>query len=127
MGELLYKTLAYSGFIVSPLCCGWAWWSWLKTEKSSIRRWRRAASELGLGLLTAGIGLGVFSISYLYKHPELGRPGLPDATITSMETGAVVGLAALLVSLFAKSWTRIALLLSSIGLLWFLYLIALSP
>jgi hypothetical protein len=127
MGELFYKTLAYSGFIVSPLCCGWAWWSWLKTEKSSIRRWRRAASELGLGLLTGGIGLALFSISYLYKHPFLDGPGLPDPTIRSMEAGAVFGLAAFLMSFLAKSWTRIAMVLSSIGLLWCLYLIALSP
>jgi len=127
MGEVIYKTLAYGGFIVPPLCCVWAWWSWIRTEKSSIRPWRRAASELGLGLLTAGIGLGAFSISYLYKHAEPGGLGLPDATITSMETGAVVGLAALLISFFAKSWTRIALAMSSIGLLWFLYLIAISP
>jgi len=44
-----------------------------------------------------------------------------------MESGAVVGLAALLTSFFAKSWTRIALIRSSIGLLWFSCLIALSP
>jgi hypothetical protein len=70
-------------------------------------------------LLSAGIGLATFSISYLHNHPELGGLGLPDPTITSMETGAVVGAAALLVALFAKSWTRIALVSSSIGLLWF--------
>jgi len=127
MAEFIYKTLAYGGFIVAPLYCGWAWWSWLKAEKSSIQRWRRAASELGLGLLTAGIGLGVFSISYLYKHPYLGGLGLPGATITSMEAGAVFGLAAFLMSFLAKSWTRIAMVSSSIGLLWCLYLIALSP
>jgi len=44
-----------------------------------------------------------------------------------MEIGAAVAIAALLAALFAKSWTRLALASSSLGLLWFLFLIALSP
>jgi hypothetical protein len=44
-----------------------------------------------------------------------------------MEIGAVGALGALLVALFAKAWTRFALVLSSFGLLCFFFLIALSP
>jgi len=125
MNEFFYKTIAYQSFVVPPLCYVWAWWSWIQTEKAAVPRWRRAISEISLGLLSAGIGLGAFSISYLYAHPEHG--GLPDATIWSMEAGAIFGILALVTSTFSKSWTRIALVLSSADLLFFLYLIALSP
>ena len=127
MGEFFYKAITYGSFVLPPLCCGWAWWSWVRSVKSSIQPWRRAASEISLGLLSAGIGLGTFSISYLYSHPMLGGLGLPDPTIWSMEAGAIMGALALLVALLAESWTRIALLLSSIGLLFFLFTLAISP
>jgi hypothetical protein len=63
---------------------------------------------------------------YFYRHPEI-HPGLPEATIATMEAGAVVTCVTLLMSFFAKSWTRVALLLSSISLLWVFFLIALTP
>jgi len=78
-------------------------------------------------LLSAGIVLGALSISYLYAHPEPGELGLPDATIKSMEAGAIFGILALVAAVFSKSSTRVALVLSSADLLFFLYLIALSP
>jgi hypothetical protein len=81
---------------------------------------------LSLGLVSAGICLGAISLSYIYWRPE-SRPGLPTPTIVTMEIGAVVALGALLAALFAKAWTRFALVLSSLGLLWFFFLIALSP
>ena len=127
MGEFFYKSITYGSFVLPPLCCGWAWWSWIRSEKSSIRPWRRTASELGLALLSAGICLGAFSIAYLYTHPMLGGLGLPDPTIWSMEAGAIVGVVALLLAPLAKSWTRVALILSSISLLFFLFTIAISP
>lgn len=125
MNEFFYKTVTYQSFVVPPLCYVWAWWSWIHTEKSGVPPWRRAISEISLGLLFTGIGLGAFSISYLYTYPMQG--GLPDATIWSMEAGAIFGILALLTSMFSKSWTRVALVLSSADLLFFLYLIALSP
>jgi hypothetical protein len=127
MPDFFYKSFEYSLFIVPPLACAWAWWSWIRAEKSSIRPWRRVFSELSLGFLSAGIGLATFSISYLYTHLELVPNGFPPATINSLELGAIVGLIALLTAFFAKSQTRVALLLSSIGLMMFLYALAISP
>ena len=127
MNEFLYKVLSYQTFVVPPLCCGWAWWSWIRTDKSAIPQWRRIASKISLSLLSAGIGLGAFSISYLFAHPEPGVVGLPDATIWSLQVGTVFGILALVTAVFSKSWTRVALVLSSADLLFFLYLIALSP
>src|SRR6267143_1403762 len=123
MDRFLNELVLYTSVAWPVSCAIWAWRSWIRTEKSSIRRWRRASSILRLGLVSAGICLGAFSSGYIYWRPEPG-PGLPTRTIITMEIGAI---AALLAALFAKSWTRLALASSSLGLLWFLFLIALSP
>src|SRR5713101_4351648 len=108
MDRFLNELVLYTS-VAWPLSCAiWAWWSWIRTEESSVRRWRRASSILSLGLVSAGICLGAFSLGYLYWRPEPG-PGLPTATIITMETGAAVALGTLLAAPFAKSWTRVAL------------------
>src|SRR5215467_11465694 len=127
MSKFFYRVLTYQTFIVPPLCCGWAWWLWMRADKSAMQRWRRIASKISLGLLSAGIGLGAFSISYLFAHHEQGGMALPNATVRSMLAGAVFAILALVTAVFSKSWTRVALVLSSADLLFLLYLIALSP
>ena len=126
MSHIVQTVVEYGSFALPPVSYGLALWSWHHAKESSLPSWRRAASALGVVLVGASLLLAVVSLNDFYRHPE-SRPGLPQGTILSMEAGAVVGVFAFAVSLFAKAWTRVSLAICSLSLLWVFFLIALSP
>lgn len=126
VSEILEKVVEYGTVALPVVSYGWALWSWRTADYSALRPWRRATMVLAVVLTGVGLCLAAFSIIEIYRHPEVSA-ALPEASIVSMEVGALVALVALGVSLFAKSWPRIALVLSALCLLWLFFLIALSP
>jgi hypothetical protein len=126
MDGFLNAFVLYTSVAAPVLFAAWAWRSWFKTGTSSLSPWRRAATVISLSLLSCDMCVGAFALAFIYLRPS-SDPGLPQPTITALQIGAPLAAVALLCSCFAKSWTRLALILSGVGLLWFFFLIALSP
>jgi hypothetical protein len=108
-----------------PLSCGWAWWLWThKPESSSVPQWRKIATKSSLLLLTLSIAFGAFAYIYWRQFPN---PSPPEPVFVSTWCGLVSALLAVPLSIFAKSWTRIALVLCCVALFGFYFLMFLSP
>lgn len=110
--------------MVLPFACyAWALWCWSHRDNSSLPTWRGWATTITVVLAGVSLALATFVLFDIYRHPiETSK-----TEIESVETGALVGLLGLLLSVFARSWTRIALSFSCASLLWVFFLIALSP
>lgn len=110
-----------------PLSCGWAWWLWRrKPQSTSVPQWRQTATKSSLVLLTTGIGFGAFAFIYWQQFPE-SNPSPPEATFVSTCCGLVLTVLAVPLSIFAKSWTRVALVVCSVALFGFYFLMFVSP
>jgi hypothetical protein len=90
MDRFLNDFVLYTSAAGLVLFGAWAWWSWFRLERSSVSSWRRTASVISLSLVSSRVCLGAFALAYLYLQPESG-PGLPQPTITAMQTGASLG------------------------------------
>jgi EamA domain-containing membrane protein RarD len=110
-----------------PLSCGWAWWLWTrKPQSTSVPRWRKVATTSGLVLATLSIAFGGFA--YIYWRWLSGySPSPPEPVFVSTSCGLVSAVLALPFSVFAKSWTRTALVLCCVALFGFYFLMFLSP
>jgi hypothetical protein len=126
MDDALHKFIEL-GITALPLVCFvGAFCFWSVVDKSGIKRWRLRSTWVAFALMFVAICLGAYALACVYRYPQ-SNPGLPDQTIWSMVAGALLALLALPVTFMAKSWTRVALFLSSASLLFFFYLLAISP
>ena len=108
-----------------PLTCGLAWWSKLrKSRATSSPAWRKTAANAGLVLSTLSIGFGGFAYFYWREFPGTAPPW---PTFVSTWCGLVLAVLALPLSVFSASWTRVGLVVCSITLLGFYFLMFLSP
>jgi len=110
-----------------PLSCGWAWWLWIrKPQSTSVPQWRKIATNSSLVLLTLSIAFGGFAYIYWRWLPG-NNPGPPEPAFVSTWCGLVLTVLAAPLSVFAKSWTRITLVVCCFALLGFYFLMFLSP
>src|SRR5438128_448614 len=123
MDRFLDYIIPFGSLSLPPMFLAWAWLSSIKGRDKSLSQWRRSLTIFGLVLVSASTCLAAFSFAYWRTHFDFNQ-GLPHATIVTMESGSCLATLALIVSLFSKRWTRAALLLSSLSLLWVFLLIA---
>jgi hypothetical protein len=114
------------GFLwMPPFSCACAWWFSLRDSPNiGVSRWLRATTWTGLLLATLSIVFGAFALGYWRRHPE-GNPPYP--TFVTTYIGAALALLSLPFALLATSWNRVALVLCSLGLLGFYFVMFLSP
>lgn len=109
-----------------PLSCTCAWWLWIrKYEFVPIPRWRRSATGVALIAVTLSIALGAFALLYWHQFPGEGNP--PSPTRITTLAGFALAMFAIPFCILAKSWTRIALVLSCVGLLGFYFGMFVAP
>lgn len=110
-----------------PLACyTWALWCWGHRDRSSIPSWRRSSTRLSVVLAGVTLALAAFVFIDMY-HYSVAQFAPSKAAIASVEAGVLLGLLGMLLSVFARSWTRIAIFFSCASLLWVCFLIILSP
>jgi hypothetical protein len=110
-----------------PLSCTCAWWLWLsKHESVPIPRWRRSATAIALMAVTLSIALGAFAFIYWRRFPGHG-PDPPSPTRIATLAGFALAVFAVPFSVLAKSWTRLALVLSCLCLLGFYFGMFVAP
>jgi hypothetical protein len=110
-----------------PLSCGWAWWlSARNPQSTSVPQWRQTATKSSLVLLTLSIGFGGFAFICWQRFPG-NNPSPPEAAFVSTWCGLVLTALAVPLSVFAKSWTRIALVVCCVALFGFYFIMFLSP
>jgi len=109
------------------LGCALAWWFWTRARLSAaVPRWRRIAATVGLLLVSASIIFGAFAWIYWMRYPD-PDPGPPGPTFISTYVGVFLAAISVPVLLCATGRTRAMLLLSSVGLFGFYFLMFLSP
>jgi hypothetical protein len=107
--------------------CAFAWWFWTQAQLlAAVPRWRRIAAKVSLFLISASIAFGAFAWIYWMRSAEPG-PGPPKPTFISTYVGFFLVAISVPVLLCAKGRTRAMLLLSSVGLFGFYFLMFLSP
>lgn len=117
----------FAFLFLPPLSCTFAWWLWIRKDESvSIPRWRRSATAIGLIAVTVSIVLGAFALLYWHRFPGRG-PDPPSATRITTLSGFALLVFAVPFCVLAKSWTRLALVLSCIGLLGFYFGMFVAP
>ena len=109
------------------LGCALAWVFWTQARQSAaVPRWRRIAAAVGLLLVSASIAFGAFAWIYWMRSLEPGT-GPPGPTFISTYVGLFLVVISVPVLLCAKGRVRAMLLMSSVGLFGFYFLMFLSP
>ncbi len=109
------------------LGCALAWGFWTQARQSAaVPRWRRIAAAVGLLLVSASIAFGAFAWIYWMRSLEPGT-GPPGPTFISTYVGLFLVVISVPVLLCAKGRVRAMLLMSSVGLFGFYFLMFLSP
>jgi hypothetical protein len=125
--DFLHKAIEWTPVILALTGCAFGWWFWLQARKSaSIPRWRRIAGTVALLLVSTSIAFGAFALIYWRRSAD-PSPGPPMPTFVSTYVGLFLVVISVPVLLCAKGWTRAMLLLSSVGLFGFYFLMFLSP
>ena len=125
--DFLHKAIEWTPPIVAFVGCTLALWFWSKARKSeSIPRWRRVSATAALLLLSLSTVFGAFAWIYWTQSTEPG-PGPPEPTVISTLIGFFLVAISVPVLLCAKGLTRAMLLMSSVGLFGFYFLMFISP
>jgi hypothetical protein len=110
-----------------PCAWAWAWLSWIrKSSRMTIGHWHRVATRIALSLVILSIALGDFALIY-WRHSAEPSPAPPQLTVTATYAGVTLALLGVPLSAVSVSWTRVALLIGSLGLLGFYLVLFISP
>jgi len=125
--DFIHEAIEWTPAILALVGCAFGWWYWLQARKSvPIPTWRRVAGTGGLLLVNLSIAFGAFAWIYWTRSAGPG-PAPPRLTYITTFVGFYLVVAAVPVLLCAKGRTRAMLLLSSVGLFGFYFLMFLSP
>jgi hypothetical protein len=117
----------FAFLFIPPASCVWAWWLWTRQSLSTaIPQWRRVAAAIAQIAFTASILLGAFALEYWRSSPG-GNAAPPEATRVTTVLGFALTVFGVPLSLMARSWNRIALVLCSLALLGFYFGMFMAP
>jgi len=123
--QLLSRIVSVSFVGTPPCACAGAWLVWTREDRrQATANWRRIAINIALLLVSISISFGAFALTYWRRSDALAPP---KPTIVTPFAGLALVLLALPWSAVTVSWTRAALLLSSLSLIGFYLVLRSHP